>query len=738
MTITLKEYSKAKKLPPQFLKKVGVRNDEYYGKKAIKIPYFDKDKEVICTRYRIALEGKKRLIWETGAKTHLYGLWRLDEVEEKNFVVIVEGESDCHTLWHNKIPAIGVPGASNWNEKRDAHHLKHIPKIYFIMEPDDGGKTLLKKLNESSLRSRIMVIRLKGYNDVSEMHIAHPEGFKKAIRKAKKAAVPMAEAFLYAYDNIMQGNRNIELTSIAGKLRAGGYEEDQLREALMLINKNKCKPALEDSEVNGIVDSIKKHKPGNSGSGRKSQFETFRDELLSDLDTFHTATNDLYAVIDVEGHRETLPIKSDEFNNLLQKQYYNEHKKTINRAELNTITDLLKAKAQHESDEEKVNIRLAGSERTVYLDLANKNREVIKITPDGWEILSDPPYHFIRPPGMKALPYPEKTEGKGFSLGRFLRADKVLIAAWVIGSMNPSGPYPILVLQGGPGSAKSTTAKMVKQLIDPSEGILRTHPSNFRDLMVSAKNSWVLAFDNLSGIPIWLSDGLCQLSTGGGLSVRKHFKNTQEQIFDAVRPVILNGIDYLPVRSDLADRAIVIELPPISDEDRMAEKKLWSKFDKAKPRMLGSLIQSVSEALKNLSSVNLESTPRMADFTEWVIAGEPAMPWKEGRFLKEYEENQGLKKRMCLYYDDMATIIVDFIEHRGTWEGTAGDLLQDLKRDLMDQNKDIKGIPIGPAALAKKLKKTAHVLIENGVEVDFDRTSTIRTIKIKRKSPSEK
>ncbi len=95
-----------------------------------------------------------------------------------------------------------------------------------------------------------------------------------------------------------------------------------------------------------------------------------------------------------------------------------------------------------------------------------------------------------------------------------------------MGSLNPSGPYPILVLQGGPGSAKSTTAKMLKEVIDPNEGLLRRHPESFRDLMVSASNSRVLAFDNLSSISLRLSDGLCQLVTGGDLSVRKHYTNT--------------------------------------------------------------------------------------------------------------------------------------------------------------------------------------------------------------------
>jgi len=736
MTINLKKYSKATGLPIKFLKKNGLDEDEYKGKTSIKIPYLDRDGDEITTRYRNALKGEGRFKWKKGTKVSLYGLWLLDKAEEKEFVFIVEGESDCQTLWYNKIPAIGVPGATNWNEKRDAHHLKNIPKIYFIMEPDEGGRTLLKKLKQSSFKKRIKVIKLKGYKDVNEMYIANPEGFKKAFRKAKKGAVPMAETFLYAYDDINRGSRNNQLTSIAGKLRSEGYKKKKLRKVLMLINKEKCNPSLQDSEVKGIVDSIIKYEAGNSGSQRKLTFETFMDEHMSNLYTFHTAINEAYAIIDIADHQEILAIRSKEFDNLLQKQYYDEYKKNISQTELKRITDVLTAKAQFDSEMKKVHIRVAGSEWEVYLDLANEKREVIKITPDGWNIMSDSPYYFIRPTGMKALPYPRDPKEKGFMLKRFLNTSKLLIPAWLLGTMNPSGPYPVLVLQGGPGSGKSTTARMVKQLIDPSEGLLRTYPGSYRDLMVSAGNSWMLAFDNLSGIPRWLSDGFCQLSTGGGLSVRKNYTNTQEQIFDAVRPVIINGIDDLAVRSDLADRAIVIDLPTISDKERMAEKEFWSKFDKAKPYILGSLIQGVSTALKNLKSTDLKSKPRMADFTQWVVAGEPAMPWRKGLFLEKYKENNEAKNMLCLYYDDLAISIVDFIREKKRWKGTSEDLLSALKKALIDQNKELKRIPNGPAALAKELRRTAHILNETGVEVDFDRTSTKRIIKMKLKRTS--
>ena len=61
---------------------------------------------------------------------------------------------------------------------------------------------------------------------------------------------------------------------------------------------------------------------------------------------------------------------------------------------------------------------------------------------------------------------------------------------------------------------------MLKKLIDPCAAPDRAGPRDERDLMIRARNGWVLAFDNLSKLPDWLSDALCRLSTGGGFSTR--------------------------------------------------------------------------------------------------------------------------------------------------------------------------------------------------------------------------
>jgi hypothetical protein len=105
---------------------------------------------------------------------------------------------------------------------------------------------------------------------------------------------------------------------------------------------------------------------------------------------------------------------------------------------------------------------------------------------------------------MMPLPYPER-EGSISALRKYINVgdekDWLLLLSWLIAACQPQGPYPVLILQGEHGAAKSTTARLLRRLIDPSSAPLRTPPREERDLIIAASNSWLLAYDNLSGIP---------------------------------------------------------------------------------------------------------------------------------------------------------------------------------------------------------------------------------------------
>ena len=189
---SLADYADAKRLPIDFLTGLGLRDLSYMKTPAIRMPYFGESSETLAVRFRLAMKGD-RFRWKSGDKPCLYGLWRLKEARAAGFVVLVEGESDCHTAWHHEIPAIGIPGAANWQEARDAHHLDGIALIYIVVEPDSGGEAVKRWLAKSSIQDRVKLVDLGEFKDTSGLHLAGAGQFQERWHAAIAGAVDWSE-----------------------------------------------------------------------------------------------------------------------------------------------------------------------------------------------------------------------------------------------------------------------------------------------------------------------------------------------------------------------------------------------------------------------------------------------------------------------------------------------------------------------------------------------------------------
>src|SRR5215208_5959204 len=185
---TLKEYSTAKKLPVEFLRGLSLKDVTYEGRAALRIPYPDEYGQEAAVRFRISLGGAEKFRWRRGDKPRLYGLGLLEEARKAGFLVLVEGESDCHTLWHHEVPALGVPGATSWRNDWSGP-LDGIERIYVIVEPDGGGEALWERLAASELKERLYWVRLQGVKDASELHLKDPLMFPARLEGALREAV---------------------------------------------------------------------------------------------------------------------------------------------------------------------------------------------------------------------------------------------------------------------------------------------------------------------------------------------------------------------------------------------------------------------------------------------------------------------------------------------------------------------------------------------------------------------
>src|SRR5262249_51161087 len=157
-----------------------------------------------------------------------------------------------------------------------------------------------------------------------------------------------------------------------------------------------------------------------------------------------------------------------------------------------------------------------------------------------------------------------------------------------------------------------------------------------QNVAIAASNSWIVAYDNLSHLPAWLSDALCCVSTGLGFATRALYTDGEESLFSAMRPVMVNGIEEIATRGDFLDRAIIVHLPAMDPQKVKDEEAFWGEVEGARPHILGALLTIVSNGMARLPTVKLGTTPRMADFAKWSCATAPHCGWTDQAFLDAY------------------------------------------------------------------------------------------------------
>jgi len=353
-------------------------------------------------------------------------------------------------------------------------------------------------------------------------------------------------------------------------------------------------------------------------------------------------------------------------------------------------------------------LRVGKDQNSIYIDLADDTWQSIKITPQGWEIIDNPPIKFRRPKGMLPLPRPING-GSIEALRPLLNTDAdswILIKAWLLSLLMPVGPYPLLIFNGEQGTAKSYNQKVLKSILDPSTLPIRRPPKTQEDLMIAANNNWITSFDNLSKISCDLSDDLCNISTGGGIAKRELFSNTNETIIQVCRPIMLNGITDFVERPDLLDRSIIVTLPRIDDQHRQAEDILLAKFRELHPSILGALLDMAVLAMRESPSIKLEKPGRMAGFLAWAVAG-----LQDTTFLRLYASARTEAAASALEGDPLISQMKIFAQALGEpWIGSATELLQALNDQANYGKYPPKGWPTIPSKLSNALSRLAPVL----------------------------
>ncbi|MCH7485270.1 MAG: hypothetical protein IIA90_09025, partial [Chloroflexi bacterium] len=451
-----------------------------------------------------------------------------------------------------------------------------------------------------------------------------------------------------------------------------------------------------------------------SDEKKKSQ-ATIMTELAieSGAVLFHTPEFKEYAALQVDGHVETMALKGQAVRRWLASLYRQATGGAVPGSQpIQDALTALQGRAVHEGDEEDVHIRIAGHEGAIYIDLGDRDWRVVKISTEGWEVLDVAPVYFRRTREM--LPLPEPESGSIDALRPLLNTssdtDFRLLMTTLATGFFPDGPFVVLVVTGEQGSAKSFLTRLMRDLIDPSAAPLRTLPRNTRDLMISATNAWTLNFDNVSYIPAWMSDALCGLSTGTGFATRELYTDSEEMIFAAARPIILNGISSFVTRGDLADRALTITLPQVPEGERRPDDVINDEFARARPYIFGGVLDLVVEALRHERTVQIAHYPRMAIFARRGYAMASLLGWTGDDFLIAYRDRMRDAGGDVLDSSLIAGLLIALTREKGPWEGTATELMSEMNSRASNTMRESKLWPRAANALSNEVKRLAPTL----------------------------
>jgi hypothetical protein len=439
-------------------------------------------------------------------------------------------------------------------------------------------------------------------------------------------------------------------------------------------------------------------------------------ELARHRCRFLRDATEYYAVIQTKTAREIHRIDSSAFRDFLSHAYYTTHDRAPAEPSLRTALATLRGQAQHEGDRCDVHIRVAKTEAGYWLDLCNEGWECVLITATGWRVASgDAAPCFTRSSSMRALPMPERGGMLDalWPLVNVPEPDRLLVLAWMLECLRPDTPHVVLELVGEQGSAKSSTQRVLRRLIDPNEADLRAAPKSVEDVWVAARNAHLVSLENLSHLPPPYQDALCVLATGGGYSARTLYTNAEETILNLRKPIALNGIIPIVTAQDLLDRCLHIDLPTIQHRELAGE--LEKRFEVEQPRLLGALLDLFVEVLAMLPSVSIAPSerPRMADFAAlgeavYGVHGRPA-----GEFLERYAAMRQASVMTILDGSAVGAALRQLLEV--TPDGYRGSLGQLLVL-LEPHRPHAEAWPRSPKGLGDALRRLAPALRLVGIE----------------------
>ncbi len=635
-------------------------------------------------------------------------------------------------MGHNILPTVSS-NTGQYGENRGTHfyynhpgvHVKTVSAIAGLGKDydmkGDGGYVILPPSNHFSGINYEWSIEPEGVGRIENLEIM-PEWLLKMVGEEAKE-----KKWLLGKYGVPDGMRNVTAGSMAGKIlhNTDPLLWESLGWAQLKVWNQNNKPPMSEKDLRSNWDGIREKYFGDKNTEAKAEKNNQADKLVEliksnpSISLFHSDTDEPFIQFSVGNHKEYWLCKSKQTKRWLAREYWNLYKKTPNSDAISNAMTIIEALACFDGPKYKLENRVAARDNNIWYDLADDNWGAIKISNEGWETIANPPVLFRRYSHQQAQVIP-LTGGDIWNIFKYINLknedQKLLFLVWIVSCFIPEFPHPIIYLYGPQGSAKSTTSKLLRKIIDPSVIEVSELHKDTKELMQKLYHHWFLMFDNVSHLSSELSDLLCRAVSGSGFSKRELHSDDSDIIYIIKRCLGLNGINLLSLKPDLLERSILLELERIPKDRRRQEQELLIEFNNELPQLLGTIFTIVSRALVIRPTIRVKELPRMADFALWGCAIAEAMGLTGQQFMDGYLRNIRLQTDEVINDNVVASFIDELMNEQPEWIGSSTELLKKME-DKHGQDKHVQ-LPKAPNALSRKINELKTNLEEIGVIIE--------------------
>ncbi len=688
--LTLEDYAAYKQLPVAFLRQLGLSTVMWHSRNGdqpeIHMPYRDEHGKTIRVRRRLALRKTlsgpdNRFRWAKGNAMALYGLWRLAEIRREGWVVLVEGESDCHTLWFYGVPALGIPGAQNYRAEWTAA-LSGLD-LYVWREPDEGGDKMVEKLRPL-LPTAHVIMPPEGVKDISEAHCAGRD-IPALVAELKASARPIGETQTWIDQCAALADLAPWITEQLGQRVTREVKLDVAR---------------------AVASWLLKH-----------------DRLLLDVTQDPAQGGRPYLVAD-DG--AVWPLAGDAVTTRL----------ALFRAGLNGTEASYRFVVEH------LSMSAIGSGRRIKLArwqyssgsclavsagpthyVAIRDGTLCKLsngTDDIW-FASDacypewspaaPVYPLTVPAFNPRIRTPDEITAYNAD------AQHDLLCAWIAALVSGLRPLPALVAVGNKGGGKTLMVRAILRMLMGPAGNVVSAPQDIRDYWSQVTSLPIVGYDNVDvDTETWFADEIANSITGKNVEMRELFTTLNRISRPATAAIAVTTRTAAFCRPDIAERTLPILTEQFEDSARLADSALMDAVDAARDGLLSWATLTAAELLRLRGEAPPGLPLRFVDFAQlvWAYVASHGDRPRGAHLLLALRQAQALTVGQA---DPLTEAIIGFLPELLNggrfWQGSASQ----LTKALSDAGADLPYLG-GGRRIATTLREAKATLALMGIRLE--------------------